>query len=278
MSTSSDSMADVRHRFSDADAADKWHRMYASETDHLDEANFRERRDVTVDYVMRLVSPGDRVLDLGCGAGPVLTELRRRGVDVTGIDYSEDMLENARRRLRAERLGDGRLFQGDCRDTGLPAGSFDVIVCLGVIAYMEDYDPVLDEIRRLLKPGGVVLISFRNAFNPVFSDPATLFRRLLRTLATPFIGPRRDGPFRIGRYLDFREVTQRLRRRDFEYMDFFGIGFGPFRIAGRPLFSERFSIRLSQLLGRCARALGLRHPLRWLTDVSLWVYRRGSSH
>lgn len=267
-------MAEVRHRFSHADAAARWNAMYAAETECLEEDNFRMRRDIAVAEVMRLVTPDSQVLDLGCGAGPVIGELRRQAVQVVGMDYSEDMLEHARARLRSLGLDESGLHQGDCRKTPWPGGSFDIVVCLGVISYLEDYDPVLDEIDRLLKPGGTLLISFRNIHNPVLSDPVALGRRLLRLLLVPLLGPRKETEFAIGRWLDFRTVTRKIEARGLQPVDFYGIGFGPFRLAGRKLFSERRSIRISRWLARVCASWSIRRPLAWLTDVSLWVYRK----
>lgn len=246
--------------------------MYATETERLEDDNFRLRRDIAVAHVLSIATPESRVLDLGCGAGPVISELRQHGVNTVGLDYSEDMLENARARLRSLGLDDAGLQQGDCRMTPYPGATFDIVVCLGVISYIEDYDPVLDEIDRLLKPGGTVLISFRSLHNPIFSDPLALGKRWLRNMLTPLLGPRSPEKFEIGRFLDHREVAAKMEERGFRYVEFFGIGFGPFRLAGRALFSERQSIRLSRWLARMCHALSLRRPQRWLTDVSLWVY------
>lgn len=268
------SMADVRRRFSDADAAGKWNALYESDTERLDESNFRLRRDIAVAYVRSIVSPESRVMDLGCGTGPVMSELRRHGVNVIGIDDSADMLEHARSRLRSQALDESDLFQGDCRKTPYPSECFDVVVCLGVISYIENYDPVLDEIHRLLKPGGTALISFRNVFNPTLSDPLALAKATLRTMLSPLFGPRVGEGFEIGRFLDHRVVTSKMDARGFRYVDFFGIGFGPFRFAGRNIFSERQSIRISRWLARACDSLSICRPLRWLTDVSLWVYQK----
>ena len=268
----SGSLAEVRRRFSHADAAGRWNAMYAADTDCLEDENFRARRDIAVAHVLSIVNPDSQVLDLGCGAGPVISELRRHAVNVVGIDYSEDMLEHARSRLRSQALDESGLLQGDCRDTPYSGASFDVVVCLGVISYLEDYDPVLDEIDRLLKPGGTVLISFRNVHNPIVSDPVAFARRLLRIALSPLLGPLDSGKFAIGRYLDFRTVTEKMEERGLKYVDFFGIGFGPFRLAGRKLFSERQSIRISRGLARIFDALSIHRPQRWLADVSLWIY------
>lgn len=283
-----DSMHEVRERFSHAGAAGRWSALYSTETGRLEDLNFRVRRDTAVAEVLSLVAHGresadaaspvhaanPRVLDLGCGTAPVLSELRRRGVDVLGMDYSADMLEHARARLRAMGLDAGGLVQGDCRATQYPGGHFDVVVCLGVISYLENYEPVIAEIDRLLKPGGTVLISFRNVFNPLFSDPVALARRALRTLLVPLLGPRPAPPFEIGRFLDHRVVTQKIEALGYHRRAFFGIGFGPFRFAGRALFSEQQSIRLSNRLARAFAHQPLSSLQRWLADVSLWVYRK----
>lgn len=265
-------MADVRRRFSHADAAGRWNTLYATATERLEDENFRLRRDIAVARILSIVTPESQVLDLGCGTAPLLSELRRQGIKVLGLDDSADMLEHARTRLRSLGLAEADLEQGDCRATPYPGASFDVVACLGVISYLEDYDPVLDEIERLLKPGGTALISFRNLHNPFFSDPLALGRRMLRTLLIPLLGPRPEPAFAIGRFLDHRVVCEKMDRRGFRYVDFFGIGFGPFRLAGRALFSERQSIRISRWLTSGFAALLLHRPLRWLTDVSLWVY------
>lgn len=266
------SMADVRRRFSHADAAGRWNTLYATETERLEDENFRLRRDIAVSRILSIVTPESQVLDLGCGTAPILSELRRQGVKVLGLDYSADMLEHARTRLRSQGLDETDLEQGDCRTTPYPGASFDVVACLGVISYLENYDPVLDEIERLLKPGGTVLISFRNCHNPLLSDPLALGKRILRTLLIPLLGPRPEPAFEIGRFLDHRVVCEKMESRGFRYVEFFGIGFGPFRLAGKTLFSERQSIRISRWLTHGFAALSLHRLQPWLTDVSLWVY------
>jgi SAM-dependent methyltransferase len=215
-----------------------------------------------------------RVIDLGCGAGPVLSELRRDGVDVVGLDYSGDMLDNARSRLRSMGLSDSNLFQGDCRHVPYPAASFDLVVCLGVISYLEHYESVLEEIHRLLKPGGTALISFRNVFNPILSDPLALIRRGLRIMLSPIIGPRPAEKFEIGRLLDHRVVRSKLDAAGLDCVNHVGIGFGPFCFAGRKLFNERRSIRISRWLAKTFDALAVCRPRVWLADVSLFVCQR----
>jgi SAM-dependent methyltransferase len=104
---------------------------------------------------------GRRILDAGCGAGPLLAALRERGALVTGLDASAGMLELARRRLGA----DADLHVADLSDP-LPFadGAFDDIVSSLVLHYLEDWGPTLTEMRRVLRPGGRLIASVQHPF------------------------------------------------------------------------------------------------------------------
>ena len=99
---------------------------------------------------------GRRILDAGCGAGPLAAELRDRGAVVTGIDSSREMLALARKRLGE----DVELYEADLRDR-LPSGdeTFDDVVASLVLHYLQDWSPTLVEFRRVLKPGGRLILS-----------------------------------------------------------------------------------------------------------------------
>ncbi|RFU41749.1 methyltransferase domain-containing protein [Actinomadura logoneensis] len=99
---------------------------------------------------------GRRILDAGCGSGPLTAALRARGADVTGIDASAGMVALARRRLGE----DAALHVADLRDP-LPFadGAFDDVVASLVLHYLEDWGPTLAETRRVLRPGGRLLVS-----------------------------------------------------------------------------------------------------------------------
>ena len=267
-----DHTAAAEKRFSDSDSAGKWNDMYASDTERLDEANFRKRRDTTVDYVMKVLPPGGKVLDIGCGAAPVVSELRKRGVECVGIEYAPDMIKHARQRLRSMDLADDKLMRADCRAVPFADASFDVIVCLGVISYVEDFGQVIGEFHRLLKPGGHVLASFRNVHSVAIFDPVRTAKEVVKML----IGKSQKRGYVIGRTMDHREVTKAFADHDFEYRDFFGIGFGPIKVLGRRIFSERMSIRISDTIASILAKLRWRAAVRWASDVSLWAYAKKS--
>ncbi|MEI5032996.1 methyltransferase domain-containing protein [Streptomyces sp. S1A(2023)] len=109
-----------------------------------------------------------RVLDVGMGQGTQALRLARAGHSVTGLESDAAMLTAARESLATEPEGIRervRLIEGDGRDTGvhfLP-GSFDVVLCHGVLMYVEEPDPMLAGLARMLAPGGLLSLLVRNA-------------------------------------------------------------------------------------------------------------------
>ena len=104
---------------------------------------------------------GLRVLDAGCGHGPLTKELRDRGATVSGFDVSPAMIAIARDRL------------GECADirvadlaAPLPYGDneFDLITCSLALHYVENWRPTLGELRRVLRPGGRLIVSLLHPF------------------------------------------------------------------------------------------------------------------
>jgi ubiquinone/menaquinone biosynthesis C-methylase UbiE len=99
---------------------------------------------------------GLRVLDAGCGSGPMTAELRGRGAIVSGFDVSAGMVA-----LAKARLGD----DADVRVADLAAplpysdAEFDLAVVSLALHYVQDWAPTLAELRRVLKPGGRLLVS-----------------------------------------------------------------------------------------------------------------------
>ncbi|MFD5096550.1 class I SAM-dependent methyltransferase [Amycolatopsis thailandensis] len=99
---------------------------------------------------------GRRILDAGCGAGPITEGLRDRGAIVTGFDSSAKMIELARKRLGA----DADLRVADMgKPLPFPDGAFDDVISALVLHYLEDWTAPLAEIRRVLKPGGRLILA-----------------------------------------------------------------------------------------------------------------------
>ncbi|MBS2537916.1 class I SAM-dependent methyltransferase [Catenulispora sp. NF23] len=111
---------------------------------------------------------GRRVLDVGCGAGPLSAALRERGAVVTGMDSSVQMLELARTRLGA----DADLRLADLSEP-LPFAddSFDDAVACLVLHYLRDWSAPLAELRRVLRPGGRLIVAVDHPLVTTLMDP-----------------------------------------------------------------------------------------------------------
>ncbi|EKX61628.1 methyltransferase domain protein [Streptomyces ipomoeae 91-03] len=107
------------------------------------------------------------MLDVGMGQGTQALRLARAGHQVTGIEREPKLIAVAREVVAAEPKGIRdrmRIVEGDGRDTGvhfLP-GSFDVVLCHGVLMYVEEPDPLLAGLARMLAPGGLLSLLVRN--------------------------------------------------------------------------------------------------------------------
>jgi SAM-dependent methyltransferase len=128
-----------------------WERLPAE----LDPPDFETRRD----WLRAGVKSGDRALDLGCGEGAFTGELVEAGaVGITGADVAETALRRARARHP------GVAFERVPFDGPLPFadGSFDVVWASEVIEHVADTARFLSEIRRVLVPGGRLLVTTPN--------------------------------------------------------------------------------------------------------------------
>lgn len=101
------------------------------------------------------IQPGESALDVCCGTGDVAFALARAGARVTGLDFSNPMLEVARRRDISRSMN---WLQGDALALPFPDAAFDVVTVAYGLRNMSDVDKGLDELLRVTRPGGRVLI------------------------------------------------------------------------------------------------------------------------
>lgn len=120
-----------------------------------------DERSTREEYLKLLrISPGDRVLDVGCGSGVVTREMAKHVVPgglAIGLDPSRALLDVARQYAEEANLGEAVQFQeGDCRNLAFPNDSFDVVVAATVLAHVPEAEKALPEIVRVTRPGGRV--------------------------------------------------------------------------------------------------------------------------
>ncbi|HMB78339.1 MAG TPA: methyltransferase domain-containing protein [Kiloniellaceae bacterium] len=167
------------------------------------EARATDRAYLTPDIVRQRMATlealqlraGDRVLDVGCGTGLLaydMGQLVGKAGEVLGIDLSEDMLRHAQG--RCDGLPQVRFAQGNCTALAASDGYFDAVVCTQVLLYVADLETALAEFRRVMKPGGrlvVIETDWRGAV--LNSSDDSLTRRILAAwdgaMASPNLPP-----------------------------------------------------------------------------------------
>ena len=129
---------------------------------------FRRRAHLILEWLGAPV-PGQRILDLGCGRGFYLKMLRHLGFTaIYGIDRELELLPRARRRLRP---GPAPVGAASAGALPFPDSRFDAVILSEVLEHLGDEAAALAEIRRVLKPGGRLLITVPHARYPFLWDP-----------------------------------------------------------------------------------------------------------
>lgn len=116
-------------------------------------------------HLLRLVDfegyRGRRVLEVGCGAGVDLARFAKGGADVTGVDLAWSAIKLARANFAQQGLV-GRFAIANGEALPFPPDTFDLIYAHGVVQYTVDQQAIVDECRRVLKPGGQAIFQVYN--------------------------------------------------------------------------------------------------------------------
>ena len=143
---------------------------YPSELAHVPERAAESFAGVANPFTLGRLAPGERVLDLGSGAGTdslVAAQMVGEQGRVTGIDMTSAMLTKARAAAVELRVTNVEFVEAEAEHLPFPDESFDVVISNGVIDLVPDKDAVFAEILRVLRPGGRIQIADVTLERPV---------------------------------------------------------------------------------------------------------------
>jgi ubiquinone/menaquinone biosynthesis C-methylase UbiE len=157
------------------------------------------------------VKPGERVIDVGCGAGWMSLEMARRVGDagsVTGLDISGALVAEGERRAREAGLRNVRFVKADAARSGLPAGAADCLASRFGVMFFSDPYGAFAHLRSLLKPGGRLTVA---VWAPMKENPWMLEVRnaVAAHFELPQVPPRTPGPFAFEEQAYFEDVLAR---------------------------------------------------------------------
>ncbi|MGV3620615.1 MAG: class I SAM-dependent methyltransferase [Archangium sp.] len=216
------------------------------------------------DDALKIVSPGKRVLDVAAGPGTLSLVAAARGHDVTAIDFSPSMIE----RLNAEakrRHCELKVSVGDGTDLKFTDGSFDDAFSMFGLIFFGDRAKGFSELKRVVHPGGRVLISSWAPFEkiPFF---ASFYGALMDMFPMPGGPPKpvlatREDCLREFKEAGFTDVQVHERTHAFEavsfdaYWNWFPSACAPLSAMGKNL-AEKYPAVLEELKKRIKAELG----------------------
>lgn len=107
---------------------------------------------------------GLKVAEIGCGRGNFAIYLARQGADVTAMDFSAAAIEIAKERSVAEQVSVNWLV-GDAANIPLPDSQFDIVISCECMEHVPNYQKMMHELARILKPGGRLLLTTPSQLN-----------------------------------------------------------------------------------------------------------------
>lgn len=159
---------------------------------------------------LRSLKPGSRILDAGCGAGEITRPLAAQ-YRLTGVDIEREAVDYCRR--QALPGGNSRYLKADLASLPLPSNRFDAIVFCNAIEHLFEPDPVIRELARVLKPGGILLCTTENCDSWLWVFLEQTWYRVFGGKCKPYkreVHPQRFTPpsFRgcVGKFLKVSEL------------------------------------------------------------------------
>lgn len=118
--------------------------------------DFKFLRTFEKDQLFTLIGDikGKKVLDIGCGSGRLISELKLFGATVTACDISPEMVKRTKKKFPTLEV-----VEGDMENLPFKDGAFDMVIATFVIVHLKDLEKAFDEVNRVLKDGGQFIVT-----------------------------------------------------------------------------------------------------------------------
>jgi ubiquinone/menaquinone biosynthesis C-methylase UbiE len=234
--------------------AAQWREVYEEAT--VEGAIYRERLAAVLKWVDELAMPlGEQILEIGCGSGRSAVALAQRGYVVQAMDSVKGMLDSTEQ--YAAEVGVTAFVStgmGDAHSLAFQNNVFSLVLAIGVLPYLHSPNQALEEMARVLRPGGFLLVTAGNCWRlnhaldpwlcPTLQPGKRLVRAILRHFRRSKSEPVRP-PLRFG---SLRELEGWLSSVGLARVKAKTVGFPPLTFHYRPIFGERTAIRLNYWL------------------------------
>ena len=222
-----------------------------------------------------------KAIDVGCGAGHYVLELKKRGVNIFGSDISKKMIEVTKSNNVKEHLLPDRLLCADCQSLPFPDNYFDVVFCIGVLSYVSDELAIFKELKRIVKKDGLIIfnvpniLKLRNVLDPYYyifrvwkygwikiKHLFTGKEQVVKVVDTETM----EAP--QNRY-NIKQILNFLNKAGLKSTGIKGYAYGPLRFWRKDILKDKQAINLSLSIGNMANF----KPLRFINKFAVgWVF------
>ncbi len=221
-----------------------------------------------------------KILDVGCGTGHYIEQLIPKNHIVFGNDIAIGMLHKSKQKY-LNFIDSHFLSLSNIEQLPFRNKSFDVVICIGVIEYLPDVNQAIEELHRIVRDDGIVIISAPNQLSLKFlTDPYYLKRLFQYVLIKSGLrrNEQRSTNPDVSANIDFKNKRFRLGKlkkifnsNGFSIIEFKSISFGPISFFLKPILPLQLNIQISNCFEKLSNEKGLtfikRFANRWVFEL-----------
>lgn len=229
--------------FFDEDSRQYLGERYPTVPKTCDQYSYIQRKQYVLEMLDQIPRKG-RILDVGCGPAVFTSDLVARGWDVCAVDLSSGMLKTASQQVKHLSGRTVRFAAAQATELPFRDQSFDAVMCIGLVSYVDSVPALLADVRRVLRPNGEAVLQIANS--QAMSELDLRLRRFISRFLPRRNQDAHDRFFEQVRLHPYRPAVfdrwcneARLVKREFRFFDF-----------RPPLVIDRLAPSLSLQTGR----------------------------